>query len=96
MVLSMNGLSQRLLRLRDDAAQLLEAWRRWRIERRTQAELASLDDGALEDLGFQRVRLGPDAAVIVPVLDEAAVLGSPAHSNDNPARRALEGSLRVA
>jgi hypothetical protein len=84
MVLWMKGL---WCRLRREAEHAVESWRRWRRERRTYTELARLDDRTLEDLGFRRVRLGFDQAVIVPVLDEAALLGSPAASNDNRVAR---------
>lgn len=36
---------------------LLQAWRRWQAERRTNAELARLDDATLRDIGVTRADL---------------------------------------
>jgi hypothetical protein len=71
--------------------------RQWFRERKTETEFAALDDRTLAEIGFHRVRLRPDHAIIVPMLDEVALRVSSAGSNDNAsARREVDAPRPVA
>jgi len=70
-----------------------ERFRQWRRRHRSCAELLSLDERMLADLGFQRVRLGRDHTIIVPVLDEAVLRAVSVPNDNQPTRHSARPTI---